>query len=98
MAIKNSVEDNNSYKMNLLKAAKMLNIGIGTAVEFLSSNGFEVIAKPTTKLTYEEGLCLFKKFGDVKKYEKEIRKEIQGLPTTLDERMLDIFNIYSNLK
>lgn len=98
IAIKNSVDDNNSYKMNLLKAAKMLNIGISTAVEFLNKNGYNVVARPSTKLSYEEGLCLFREFGEIKKYEKEITKEVQKLPVLSDGRILDMYKVYDFLK
>jgi len=39
--------------INLLKAAKELNIGLSTAVESLSKKGFKVDAKPNTKLSEE---------------------------------------------
>ena len=37
----------------LFKAVKELNVGIATAVEFLSKKGFAVENKPTTKLSKE---------------------------------------------
>ncbi|MDR2282897.1 MAG: translation initiation factor IF-2 [Sphingobacterium sp.] len=61
--------------INLLKAAKELNIGIGTAVEFLSKKGFDVEAKPTTKLTGDMYGVLSREFqGD--KIAKDEAKQI----------------------
>lgn len=74
----NTLEQNNVstkiYQINLLKAAKMLNIGIGTAVNYLISQGFDLEAKPTTRLTPEEGYVLFKKFGNLNDYKKELSR------------------------
>lgn len=51
--------------ITLLKAAKELNIGIGTAVDFLQKNGHDVEAKPATKLSAELYQILLKEFqGD----------------------------------
>src|SRR5690606_34538572 len=57
--------------INLLKAAKELNIGIGTAVEYLVKKGFDVESKPNTKLSPEMYGVLLKEFqGDkIVKYE-----------------------------
>ncbi|MFZ4861541.1 translation initiation factor IF-2 [Sphingobacterium sp. Mn56C] len=61
--------------INLLKAAKELNIGIGTAVDFLSKKGFDVDAKPTTKLTADMFNVLLREFqGD--KIAKDEAKQI----------------------
>lgn len=61
--------------INLLKAAKELNIGIGTAVEYLKENGFEVEAKPNTKISTEMYDVLLRKFqGD--KIAKDEAKQI----------------------
>lgn len=61
--------------INLLKAAKELNIGIGTAVEFLGKKGFEVEAKPTTKLSADMYNVLSREFqGD--KIAKDEAKQI----------------------
>ena len=60
---------------NLLKAAKELNIGIGTAVDFLKDKGFDVEAKPTTKLSADMYDVLLRKFqGD--KIAKDEAKQI----------------------
>ncbi len=61
--------------INLLKAAKELNIGIGTAVDFLNKKGFEVDAKPTTKLSADMYNILSREFqGD--KIAKDEAKQI----------------------
>lgn len=61
--------------INLLKAAKELNIGIGTAVDYLKDKGFEVEAKPTTKLSADMYDVLLRKFqGD--KIAKDEAKQI----------------------
>src|SRR3546814_20171894 len=52
-------------RITLLKAAKELNIGIGTAVDFLAKNGYEVESKPATKLDSETYDVLLREFqGD----------------------------------
>src|SRR5690606_1263063 len=51
--------------ITLLKAAKELNIGIGTAVDFLAKNGHEVESKPNTKLDSDTYQVLLREFqGD----------------------------------
>ena len=61
--------------INLLKAAKELNIGIGTAVDYLKDKGFDVEAKPTTKLAADMYDVLLRKFqGD--KIAKDEAKQI----------------------
>jgi translation initiation factor IF-2 len=61
--------------INLLKAAKELNIGIGTAVDYLKEKGFDVEAKPTTKLAADMYDVLLRKFqGD--KIAKDEAKQI----------------------
>lgn len=51
--------------ITLLKAAKELNIGIATAVDFLHKNGHDVEAKPATKLSGELYQVLLREFqGD----------------------------------
>ena len=60
---------------NLLKTAKELNIGLSTVVEFLGKKGFDVEARPNTKLTDEMYNVLLKEFqGD--KIVKEESKQI----------------------
>ncbi|MFM6976061.1 MAG: translation initiation factor IF-2 [Sphingobacteriaceae bacterium] len=61
--------------INLLKAAKELNIGLSTAAEFLSKKGFAVEAKPMFKLEPAMYDALMKEFqGD--KIVKEEAKQI----------------------
>jgi translation initiation factor IF-2 len=61
--------------INLLKAAKELNIGLGTVVEFLGKKGYSVEAKPTTKLSEEMYDVLLKEFqGD-----KIVREEAKQI-------------------
>src|SRR5690606_23948034 len=51
--------------ITLLKAAKELNIGIATAVDFLVKNGYDVESKPGTKLSSELYQVLLREFqGD----------------------------------
>ena len=60
---------------NLLKAAKELNIGLSTAVEFLGKKGFSVESRPNTKLTDEMYDVLSKEFqGD-----KIVREEAKQI-------------------
>src|SRR5690606_29995729 len=61
--------------ITLLKAAKELNIGIGTAVDFLAKNGYEIESKPNTKLDSDTYHVLLHEFqGD--KIEKEEANQI----------------------
>jgi translation initiation factor IF-2 len=64
--------------INLLKAAKELNIGIGTAVESLNKKGFKVEAKPTTKLTEEMYNALLKEYQGDKIVREEARQIVIG--------------------
>lgn len=51
--------------ITLLKAAKELNIGIATAVDFLAKSGYEIESKPGTKLNSELYQVLLREFqGD----------------------------------
>lgn len=51
--------------ITLLKAAKELNIGIATAVDFLEKNGYDIESKPGTKLNTEVYQVLLREFqGD----------------------------------
>jgi translation initiation factor IF-2 len=49
--------------VKLIKACKDLNIGLSTAVEFLSKKGFKAENNPNTKLSDEEYLLLAKEFN-----------------------------------
>ena len=48
--------------VRLNKALKELNISLDRAVEYLNSHGFEIEARPTTKLSDEEYVILCKAF------------------------------------
>ena len=63
---------------NLLRAAKELNIGIGTAVEFLSKKGFDVESKPNTKLDSTMYGFLLKEFQGDKNVKEEANQIVIG--------------------
>jgi translation initiation factor IF-2 len=60
-----------SKSINLLKAAKELNIGLATAVESLTKKGYKVEPKPNTKLTEEMYEVLLKEYRAIKSYVKK---------------------------
>ena len=64
--------------INLLKAAKELNIGLSTAVESLAKKGFKVEAKPTTKLSEEMYNALLKEYQGDKIVREEARQIVIG--------------------
>src|SRR5690606_32523224 len=64
--------------ITLLKAAKELNIGIGTAVDFLAKNGYEIEAKPSTKLDNETYHVLLREFQGDKIVKEEANQIIIG--------------------
>ncbi len=64
--------------ITLLKAAKELNIGIGTAVDFLAKNGYEVESKPSTKLDSEIYDVLLREFQGDKIVKEEANQIIIG--------------------
>jgi translation initiation factor IF-2 len=63
---------------NLLKAAKELNIGLNTAVEFLGKKGHTVDARPNTKLTEEMYDVLLKEFQGDKIVKEEAKQIVIG--------------------
>ncbi|MBM3400716.1 MAG: translation initiation factor IF-2 [Bacteroidetes bacterium] len=63
---------------NLLKAAKELNIGLNTAVEFLCKKGHKVEARPNTKLTDEMYDVLLKEFQGDKIVKEEAKQIVIG--------------------
>jgi translation initiation factor IF-2 len=63
---------------NLLKAAKELNIGLNTAVEFLGKKGHKVDARPNTKLTEEMYDVLLKEFQGDKIVKEEAKQIVIG--------------------
>ncbi|MEM7161687.1 MAG: translation initiation factor IF-2 [Bacteroidota bacterium] len=81
--------------VRLSKAAKEVNLGIGRVVEFLESKGFEVEAKPTTKLEPEMYDMLLQEFAadrdmkqqsEQKSTEREIRETISIETSQKEER------------
>jgi len=64
--------------INLLKAAKELNIGLSTAVESLHKKGFKVDPKPSTKLTGEMYDALLKEYQGDKIVRDEARQIVIG--------------------
>src|SRR5690606_88194 len=65
-------------RITLLKAAKELNIGIGTAVDFLAKSGYEVEPKPATKLDSETYDVLLREFQGDKIVKEEANQIIIG--------------------
>ncbi|MEJ5089838.1 translation initiation factor IF-2 [Sphingobacterium faecium] len=63
---------------NLLKAAKELNIGISTAVDCLVKKGYDVDAKPNTKLSGEMYNVLLKEFQGDKIVKDEAKQIVIG--------------------
>jgi bacterial translation initiation factor 2 (bIF-2) len=61
--------------MRLSKVLREFNISLDRAVEFLSSNGYIVVARPTTKITDEEYQVLFEEF-QTDKSKKVASKEV----------------------
>ena len=62
--------------VRLIAAAKTLNVGTGTIIDFLRNNGFKVEDRPTTKLDEAMYTKLLKEFGDAKTL-KETANNIQ---------------------
>ncbi len=60
--------------INLLKAAKELNIGLSTAVEFLGKKGFKVDPKPNTKLNEQMYDVLLKEYQGDKNVKEEAKQ------------------------
>jgi len=64
--------------INLLKAAKELNIGLSTAVDFLVKQGYEIEPKPTAKLNGEMYNVLLQEFQGDKIVKEEANQIIIG--------------------
>lgn len=60
--------------INLLKAAKELNIGLSTAVEFLGKKGYKVDPKPNTKLNEDMYDVLLKEYQGDKNVKEEAKQ------------------------
>lgn len=65
-------------RINLLKAAKELNIGISTAGDFLVKKGFDISPKPSTKLTPEMYAVLLDEFQGDKAAKEEAKQIVIG--------------------
>lgn len=64
----------------LLKAAKELNVGVQTIVDFLHKKGIEVDSNPNAKITTEAYLLLEKEFGKEFKLKAEASKvDLKGI-------------------
>lgn len=64
----------------LLKAAKELNVGVQTIVDFLHKKGIEVDSNPNAKITTEAYLLLEKEFGKEFKLKAEANKvDLKGI-------------------
>ncbi|WP_320054361.1 translation initiation factor IF-2 [uncultured Acetobacteroides sp.] len=64
----------------LLKAAKELNVGVQTIVDFLHKKGIEVDSNPNSKITTEAYLLLEKEFGKEFKLKAEASKvDLKGI-------------------
>ncbi|HEX7366841.1 MAG TPA: translation initiation factor IF-2 [Pelobium sp.] len=68
-------EDKN---LGILKVAKELNIGLGTIAEFLKGKGFNVEARPNTKLTSEMYGALLKEYQGDKILREEAKSIVIG--------------------
>ncbi len=68
-------EDKN---LGILKVAKELNIGLGTIAEFLNGKGFNVEAKPNTKLTGDMYGALLKEYQGDKNLKEEAKSIVIG--------------------
>ncbi len=64
--------------INLLKAAKELNIGIGTAVDFLAKKGYQLEARPNTKLDSDMYAVLSREFQGDKIVKEEANQIVIG--------------------
>ena len=75
------MSDDKSIK--LFKAAKELNIGTGTIVDFLASKGYKIEKSPMAKLNGDMYGALLKEFA----FDKSIKEEAKQIKAI--EKMLD---------
>src|ERR1700744_2349582 len=61
--------------INLIKAAKELNIGTGTIVDFLATKGYKIEKSPMAKLNGDMYGALLKEFA----YDKSIKEEAKQI-------------------
>ena len=81
--------------MRLSKVLREFNISLDRAVEFLSSKGYEIEARPTTKISAEEYEVLFEEF-QTDKSKKVASKEVGDLVKMTDleeETIVEVMNI-----
>tara|TARA_B110000977_G_scaffold199441_1_gene286866 strand:- start:48 stop:800 length:753 start_codon:yes stop_codon:yes gene_type:complete len=71
------MSESNLVRIN--KVLRELNISLEVAVEFLQSNGHEIKKRPTTKVTLEHYLLLFKEFNSDKSNEFKTDEEIKKI-------------------
>ena len=72
------MSEEKSFSIRLSKAAKELNVGKDTIVDFLAKKGFQVDSLPNTKLTAEMYMLLVKEFQGEKAV-KELTKKLGDL-------------------
>ena len=84
--------DNKTLRLNVV--LRELNISLDRAVEHLASSGFEIEARPTTKISNEEYEILLDGFQTdkskkvaSKEVTEEKRKEKEALKTALDQKL-----------
>ncbi|MEE9438004.1 MAG: hypothetical protein V3V14_03320 [Saprospiraceae bacterium] len=73
--------------IRLVKIAKELNVGLGTIVDFLKGKGYDIVNKPTTKISEEMHDALLVEFNDsmvAKEQADQLNLEI----TTIRKRKL----------
>src|SRR6201985_3681402 len=61
--------------IKLFKAAKELNIGTGTIVDFLASKGYKIVKQPNAKIEGEMYDALLKEF----QFDKNIKEEAKQI-------------------
>ncbi len=70
------MSDDKSIK--LFKAAKELNIGTGTIVDFLGSKGYRIEKNPNTTLDGDMYNALLKEFAFDKSIKEEANRSVSG--------------------
>ena len=84
--------ENKTLRLN--KVLRELNISLDRAVEHLGNNGYEIEARPTTKITNEEYKVLLEGFqtdaskkAASKEVSEEKRKEKEAIRIALEEKL-----------
>jgi len=70
--------------IRLVKVAKELNMSSSSLVEYLIGKGFEIISKPTFKLTDVMYGCLYSAFGNSSKRKEELNKLAKNQSIVVD--------------